>query len=213
MLPNCSADLVQLLSPIREADAFESVSPSARVDDRFLFRRAIWSWHCKTVRRLRAVPPVFRLGVEVLLLLIVTGQLSCLVVLHSVLLPSPFSPHVTNPLAVSLKSALWPESRTTKPGAAALGFENSSESTQERRQATEVLVVEVTFPRHCANSDLEQFVHRIHHVFRTGAGRTGPMPVHHRRFGVNLPLNEPFWSYRKMCAKVRSRQLIAAVKV
>ena len=150
------ADLVQLLSPIREADVLGSTGlmlwsyleehlekprplrvclqlPEWMIDFYlgrvFLWssfgildfvhfcsskvairvRRAIWSWHCKTVRRLRAVPPpschvwtcdfvscggkttpddamprVLRLGVEVLLLLIVTGQLSCLVLLHSV---------------------------------------------------------------------------------------------------------------------------------
>lgn len=111
----------------------------ATVDDRFLFRRAIWSWHCKTLRRLRVVPPLLRFGVEVLLLLLVIGQVSCLVVLHSVLLPSAFSPHDTDPLALSLKSALWPE-----------GGVNSSEldaKNSTRSRGSEFLVVEVVLPR------------------------------------------------------------------
>lgn len=109
----------------------------ATVDDRFLFRRAIWSWHCKTLRRLRVVPPLLRFGVEVLLLLLVIGQVSCLVVLHSVLLPTAFSPHDTDPLALSLKSALWPEGL------------NSSEldANSTRSRASEFLVVEVVLPR------------------------------------------------------------------
>lgn len=108
----------------------------ATVDDRFLFRRAIWSWHCKTLRRLRVVPPLLRFGVEVLLLLLVIGQVSCLVVLHSVLLPSAFSPHDTDPLALSLKSALWPEG---------LNSEDAKNSTRSR--GSEFLVVEVVLPR------------------------------------------------------------------
>ncbi|CAK9026941.1 unnamed protein product [Durusdinium trenchii] len=143
MFPNCSADLVQVLSPVREGhedpwidDETHSVlerRPRATVDDKFLFRRAIWSWHRRIVRRLRAVPPLLRFGVEVLLLLLVLLQISYLVILHSAVLPPAMS--ASGQVAQALTSALYTGH-----------FSNVS------RDATELLVVEVALPSRCGSS-------------------------------------------------------------
>eukprot|EP00913_Durusdinium_trenchii_P001580 g1464.t1 len=114
--------------------------PRATVDDKFLFRRAIWSWHRRIVRRLRAVPPLLRFGVEVLLLLLVLLQISYLVILHSVRAPA----HRITASAESHRCRGCVTSSDVRVGPR--HFSNVS------RDATELLVVEVALPSRCGSS-------------------------------------------------------------
>jgi len=124
MLPNCTATVTEVFSPVSRlhtehvgttgnSPQAEQSQPLARVniDDGFFFRGALYRLHCSAVEWTRSFPLGLRLVVEVTLLAAASTQLAALVTLHSVLMPSPTNPQMPSTLAKSLEAALQSPSK------------------------------------------------------------------------------------------------------
>jgi len=139
MLPNCTATITELFSPVSRLHSEHAATstsgsrgqasfltgngsqarrsqpiPRVNIDEGFFFRDALYRLHCSLVERTISIPVGLRLVVEVTLLAAASAQLTALVTLHSVLMPSPTHPQVSGTLAKSLEATLQSPSKAVE---------------------------------------------------------------------------------------------------